>query len=90
MNDETKLNCAGEFMSACDNSDPHLLSSATEAIGALAELGCEFVEDFADALIFSVQRARENGEDTSDSLRETLYFCHTYLAKAHEKKVGRA
>ena len=91
ISDETKLNCAGEFMSAFDNSDAYVLSTAVGALGELASHSdCDFTEAFGEALIYAVQQAKENHSDEVDNLGSILEFCHTYLAKAYEKKVGRA
>ncbi len=88
--DDTKINCAGEFMSACDNSDAHLLSTAVTALGALGEHSdCDFTEAFGEALIYAVQQAKDHSDEV-DNLGNILEFCHSYLAKAYEKKVGRA
>jgi hypothetical protein len=91
MNDEIKLNCAGEFMSACDNSDPHLLSTAVKAVAEICyHSDCDFTEAFGEALIYAVQQAKEAGGDHNSNIGDILEFCHTYLVKAYEKKVGRA
>ena len=89
--DETKLNCAGEFMSACDSSDPYLLSTAVKVLGELAfHSDCDFTEAFGEALIYAVQQAKEKHSDEADNIGDILEFCHSYLAKAYKKKVGRA
>ena len=97
LSDETKLDCAGEFMMACD--DAYQMS---QVVGALSSLdgSIEFIEKFSEALSYSVTQAREFYPDLTDKeekddaqtdcLEEILRFSHAYLAKAYEKKVGRA
>ena len=94
MTNETKLDCVGEFMSACDNSNPQLLS---QSVGALADLldggaDCEFIKGFAEALLFAVEKAEESSDagDADPHLDSILEFCHTSLAKAYTRKIGRA
>lgn len=92
---EIKINVAGEFMSACDNSNPDLLSTA---VGILAQIkpdtyNCDFIEGLGEALIYAVEMAKEFSGDMGDpdaNLESLLDFSHKYLAKAYEKKVGRA
>jgi antitoxin component HigA of HigAB toxin-antitoxin module len=98
MNDETKLNCAGEFMSACEN--PHQLSTAVGLLSSIVDGGVEadFLEELCEALSYCVEQAKETrarmqSEDPDllqDILWDILSFSHTYLVKAYEKKVGRA
>jgi hypothetical protein len=104
LTDDTKLNCAGEFMMACD--DPYQMSQVVGALSALADInslngGCTtlgFLEEFSNALNYCIEQAKEerakssseNPELADDFLCEILEFAHTYLAKAYEKKVGRA
>ena len=101
LTDDTKLNCAGEFMSACENS--HQLSQAVSILSSLLDdglVGLEFVENIADALAYSIEQAKEHYKDIEDqedrenlqseTLNGILEFSHAYLAKAYEKKVGRA
>jgi hypothetical protein len=98
--DATKLNCAGEFVSACD--DPYQTSQAVGALMQLLDGGTsvEFLSEFADALNYCVEQAKEE-ESHSDEFHEVLRsaddiayeileFCHSYLAKAYEKRVGRS
>jgi len=90
--EDSKLNCAGEFMSACEGN--YQLSQAVGALSRLLDGGatCEFIEDFSDALQFAVEEAKRfaDKEDPDPNLDAILGFCHAYLAKAYEKKVGRA
>lgn len=110
LTDDTKLNCAGEFMSACENS--HQLGQAIEILSSLLDDGLaslEYVENISDALAYSIQQAKEHYKDIEDRtalqgdvlnqilksnqedvLNQILEFSHAYLAKAYEKKVGRA
>ena len=98
ITDETKINCAGEFVMACD--DPYQMSQAVGALSALLDGGTsvEFIEAFSEALTYCVEQTKEervkssseNPELVDDNLWEVLDFSHTYLAKAYEKKVGRA
>jgi hypothetical protein len=98
LSDDTKLNCAGEFMMACD--DPYQMSQVVGALSSLLGGNIEFIEKFSEALSYSIGQAREFYPDLTDKgerddaqadcLEEILRFSHTYLAKAHEKKVGRA
>ena len=104
LSDDTKLNCAGEFMMACD--DPYQMSQVVGALSALADInslngGCTtlgFLEGFSNALNYCIEQAKEerakssseNPELADDFLCEILEFSHTYLAKAYEKRVGRA
>lgn len=100
MNDETKLNCAGEFMTACEN-----LTQMDQAIRVLAVLiddgvDSEFLSGLAGALEFATAQVAGDEEFqnkeyvsrefVSDATTSVLEFCHTYLVKAYEKKVGRA
>lgn len=89
--EDSKLNCAGEFMSACNN---YQLSQAVGALSRLLDGGatCEFIENFSEALRFAVGEARRfaEKEDPDPNLDSILEFCHAYLAKAYEKRVGRA
>jgi hypothetical protein len=93
VSDDTKLNCAGEFMTL--SSDPYQMSQAVGALSALLDGGTsvEFLEEFSNALNYCIEQAKEGllkGELADDCLWEILNFSHTYLAKAYEKKVGRA
>jgi len=90
ISDDTKLNCAGEFMSACENN--YQLSIAVKILAELAgESSFEFAENLSEALQFAVAEAKRNTEkDEDENIGDILEFCHTYLAKAYEKKVGRA
>ena len=98
ITDETKINCAGEFTMACD--DAYQMSQAVGALSALLDGGTsvEFIEAFSEALTYCVEQTKEervkssseNPELVDDNLWEVLDFSHTYLAKAYEKKVGRA
>ncbi|NDG63829.1 MAG: hypothetical protein EBY29_10250 [Planctomycetes bacterium] len=107
LTDDTKLNCAGEFMMACNDA-----SEMSQVVGALASLldsasgqgrgagSLEFIESFSEALVYSLAQAKElypdiiAGEDKdhaqADCLEEILEFSRIYIAKAYEKKVGRA
>jgi hypothetical protein len=100
LTDDTKLNCAGEFMMACDDS-----YRMSQVVGALSSLldgrtNIEFIEEFSEALSYSIGQAREFYPDITDKeerddaqtdcLEEILRFSHAYLAKAYQKKVGRA
>jgi hypothetical protein len=106
VSDDTKLNCAGEFMMACNDA-----SEMSQVVGALSSLldkesglgrgagSLEFIEKFSEALVYSIAQAKEfypdfTGEEKdnaqADCLEEILEFSHAYLAKLHEKKVGRA
>lgn len=92
ISDDIKINCAGEFMSACSSN-----YQLSQAVGALAQLldggaTCEFIENFSEALQFAVGEAKRHAdtEDPDPNLDSILGFCHTYLAKAYQKKVGRA
>jgi hypothetical protein len=93
ISDETKLNCAGEFVSACD--DPYQTSQAVGALMQFLDGGTsvEFLSKFADALNYCVEQAKEEefliNKSADDIAYEILGFCHSYLAKAYEKKVGR-
>lgn len=95
MSDDIKLACAGEFMTACDNSNPDLLSTA---VGILAQIkpdtyNCDFIEGLGEAFICAVEMARQFAGDVGDpdaNLESFIDFSHKYLAKAYEKKVGRA
>ncbi|NBO26349.1 MAG: hypothetical protein EBU96_06080 [Actinobacteria bacterium] len=95
--DETKLNCAGEFMSAC--SHPHQITQAVNVISQLFDGGtsCEFLSDLADALQYASDEAERYSkrhehisEDQDQNLDSILEFCHAYLVKAYNKKTGRA
>ena len=100
LTDDTKLNCAGEFMMACD--DPYRMSQVVGALSSLLDgrTNIEFIEQFSEALSYSIEQAREFYPDITDKeerddaqtdcLEEILRFSHAYLAKAYEKKVGRA
>lgn len=98
LTDDTKLNCAGEFITL--SSDPYQMSQAVGALSALLDGGTsvEFIEAFSEALAYCVEQAKEervkssseNPDLVDDCLTEILEFSHTYLAKAYEKKVGRA
>ena len=97
MSEETKLNCAGEFMSACENE--YQLSTAVKALAEIThESNCEFTEAFAEALTFAVEQAKveransssENPDLLDDKLGDILEFCHAYLVKAYNTKTGRA
>ena len=90
ISDDTKLNCAGEFMSACENN--YQLSIAVKILAELAgESNFEFAENLSEALQFAVAEAKRNTEkDEDENIGDILEFCHTYLAKAYEKKAGRA
>ena len=94
---EVKLNCAGEFMSACENE--YQLSTAVKALAEITgESNCDFTESFGDALIYAVQQAKEerakssseNPDLSDETLGEILEFCHASLVKAYNKKTGRA
>ena len=96
MNDETKLNCAGEFMTACEN-----LTQMDQAIRVLDDgVDSEFLSGLAGALEFAFAQVAGDEEFqnkeyvsrefVSDATTSVLEFCHTYLVKAYEKKVGRA
>jgi len=89
VRDVTKINCAGEFMTACES-----LTQMDQAIRVLAVLiddgvDSEFLSDLAGALEF-VSAQKDECEDWDRGLHANLEFCHTYLVKAYEKKVGRA
>ena len=95
ISDDTKLNCAGEFMSICET--PHQMSQAVGALSALLDgnTSVEFLEGFAEALNYCVEQVKESvsnpDSDLADDLAwDSLSFSHAYLAKAYEKKVGRA
>lgn len=90
ISDDTKLNCAGEFMSSCES--PHQLFIAIMVLAEIAgESNCEFAENLSEALQFAVGEAKRNTEkDEDENIGDILEFCHAYLAKAYEKKVGRA
>ena len=98
LSDDTKLNCAGEFMMACD--DPYQMSQVVGALSSLLDGNIEFIEKFSEALSYSIGQAREFYPDLTDKeekddaqtdcLEEILRFSHAYIAKAYEKKVGRA
>lgn len=91
IDNETKLNCAGEFMSACDNYDPHLLSTAVKALAEICfHSNCDFTEALGEALVYAAQQAKKAGGDHNNNIGDILEFSHAYLAKAYEKKVGRA
>ena len=89
--EDIKLNCAGEFLAAC--SDPYEMSQMVGALSSLADInslngGCTtlgFLEKFSNALNYSIEQAKDDV-----CLCEILEFAHTCLAKAYEKKVGRA
>jgi hypothetical protein len=90
--EDAKLNCAGEFMSACEGN--YQLSQAVGALSRLLDGGatCEFIENFSEALQFAVGEAKRSDEEGDPDARLDLIleFCHAYLAKAYEKKAGRA
>lgn len=98
LTDDTKLNCAGEFMMACD--DPYQMSQVVGALSSLLDGGTsvEFIEAFSKSLAYCVEQAKEervkssseNPDLVDDCLSEILEFSHTYIAKLYEKKVGRA
>ena len=105
LSDDTKLNCAGEFMIATRtraDHDPYQMSQVVGALSALLDgrTDIEFIEKFSEALAYSIAQAREFYPDITDKeerddaqtdcLEEILKFSHAYLAKAYEKKVGRA
>lgn len=90
--EDAKLNCAGEFMSAC--SHPHQITQAVNVISQLFDGGttCEFLSDLADALQYATDEAKRfaDKEDPDPNLDSILEFCHAYLVKAYNKKTGRA
>jgi len=108
LTDDTKLNCAGEFITACEN--PHQLSQAVELLALLLNgershaeacfASLEYVENISDALVYSIEQAKDHYKDIDNEqsrttlqeevLTQILEFSHAYLAKAYEKKVGRA
>lgn len=97
MSDEIEINCAGEFMTACDNGNLAQMDQAIRVLAVLIDDGVdsEFLSDLAGALEFvsaQVAGARLEcvDEHVSDATTSVLNFCHTYLVKAYEKKVGRA
>jgi hypothetical protein len=86
MTSETKICCAGEFMTACENGNLTQMEQAIKILAVLIDEGAdrEFISDLAGALDFA------STERTEDATQSILEFCHTYLVKAYEKKVGRA
>ena len=91
ITDETRINCAGEFMTACENGNLTQLDQAIRVLAVLIDDGVdkEFVSDLAGALEFASSQSDDASPNTEDT-QSILSFCHTYLAKAYEKKVGRA
>jgi len=83
--DDTKLNCAGEFMTACE--DEYEISNSVEVLSVLRnfEPRFEYVSNLASALTYACEQVQNSGD-----IQIILDFAHTYLAKAYEKKVGRA
>jgi hypothetical protein len=77
-------------MMACD--DPYQMSQVVGALSSLLDGNIEFIEKFSEALSYSIEQAREFYKDDAqtDCLEKILRFSHTYLAKAYEKRVGRA
>ena len=85
VSDEIKINCAGEFMTSCE--DAYEICTSVEVLAVLVKDAprFEYVSDLAKALTYACEQV-----DNSGDIDEILEFAHTYLAKAYEKKVGRA
>jgi hypothetical protein len=85
LSDDTKLNCAGEFMTACE--DEYEISNSVEVLSVLRnfEPRFEYVSNLASALTYACEQVQNSGD-----IQIILDFAHTYLAKAYEKRVGRA
>jgi endonuclease IV len=85
LSDDTKLNCAGEFLTACE--DEYEISNSVEVLSVLRnfEPRFEYVSNLAEALTYACEQVENSGD-----IQTILDFAHTYLAKAYEKKVGRA
>lgn len=73
LTDDTKLNCAGEFMMACD--DAYQMSQMVGALSALLDdesgLGSgagslECIEGFSNALAFAILQAKEEHPKIDD------------------------
>ena len=85
VSDEININCAGEFMTSCE--DAYEICTSVEVLAVLVKDAprFEYVSDLAKALTYACEQV-----DNSGDIDEILEFAHTYLAKAYEKKVGRA
>ena len=92
ITDETRINCAGEFMTACENGNLTQLDQAIRVLAVLIDDGVdkEFVSDLAGALEFASSQSDDASPNYFEDTQSILEFCHTYLVKAYEKKVGRA
>jgi hypothetical protein len=79
------LNCAGEFLK--NYEDEYDISTSVEVLAVLVRDKPLFgyVSDLAEALTYACEQVENSGD-----IDEILEFAHTYLAKAYEKKVGRA
>jgi len=86
VSDEIKLNCAGEFLTACD--DEYEISTSVEVLAVLVREKARF--DYIWSLARALTYACEQLDAKDLKIEEVLEFAHLYLAKAYEKKVGRA
>jgi transcriptional regulator of acetoin/glycerol metabolism len=75
-------------MTACDNGNLAQMDQVIKVLAVLIDDGVdsEFLSDLAGALEFASSQCGVEELDT----QTILEFCHAYLVKAYEKKVGRS